>query len=138
MDHASPETNAKTRDVSAASDAATFQIENLGWAAAWAELVSGYAIQYGGDRFALLKVVHSGGAGASYVIRWEPNGVLMAEDTNGWLRDAFFPSLRAALLSICPLSDSQLNEADRRAAYWAMQPDKPDRWAGILRYVKND
>jgi hypothetical protein len=138
MDHTRPETDSTSRNVSATPDAATFPIESLGWAAAWAELTNGYVIRYGNDRFALLKVVRPGGAAASYVIRWEPQGVLMAEDTNGWLRDSFFPSLQAALLSIYRLSDPQLAEADRRAAYWVAQSDRPGRWAGILRDVWTD
>jgi len=115
-DLATRKVDATTNKHLTAGDTTPFRVETLGWAAAWAELAGGYSVRHLDARLGLLKVAPPGAETASFVIRWEPKGFLMAEQSNGWLRDIFFPSLESALLAICPLTEAQSKEASRRAA----------------------
>jgi hypothetical protein len=111
----------------------TFTPAALAWAASWS-LMTRHAVHCDpSDTFDCVTVVKPGARfrsdvdvlerdSASHAIRPAADGsegvLMITEDTTGYLEahEAPFPSLRAALLSIGPLSPAALIRADRKAS----------------------
>jgi len=95
------------------SDFATFPVLSLGWACCWSDL-AGYAlIVDDAPSFELVTVNRPDALEPSWAMRPTDDGVSMSTADDGWSEEHLFPSLRAALLAICGLTEARTAAADR-------------------------